>query len=737
MSQTTNGSGCLNGTGTVYLSSTTGIRAGMIVSGSANIPTGTAVTNVTSTAVGINTTCTSSVSSGVSLTFTGTPLKDAQSLAYSWPVAANISGNGVAFPFTIDVSDKSEPIKIDFDYTLNGTNSGFGSGSYASGAITDSEHEIWIYDITNGAMIQPSGYILTCGSTIGTLCSASATFQSASNSTSYRVLLHSTATSSSGSGLYNQFLIDNFRVARVVTVYGMAGNDWVNAGAMQVTASSAYTFTIPSSSITLGWQYTNNGNTYTATETTSSSTSITMGGTGSPSTPSGTLACITSSGCSTSITYSVAPTLSVPVIGSGSINNVWWRRVGGNAEIRFEFKQTAAGTSGTGQYMFYMPSTFPFQIDTSKLTSQNVALGSGNFLSYPVNTLGSFVMQFSTSNSTLSGSVYAFTGNYFLFAGTAGSSASATPSTVSSGYPGFGSQPMSLSASFSVPIVGWSSTVQMSDQADGREVALIANKSAGSVTANTTIPTWTNTVKDTHAAFNASTGVYTVPIAGDYLVNFTAYSTSASMTALIYKNGSVYAQGVRGNSTLSGSASAIVSCVAGDTISVAIDASLTITTSTTQTVLSINRISGIAAIGTSESVNARYYASSTSITSSLATIVWSTKDYDTHSGMASGVYTVPVSGKYQINASVNINDTTTPTTTTVYDMQLQKNGTNVSEFYSGSMPAQGGQRPMNLSDIIYCNAGDLIRVQVSVNGGTPQITSNNTQTFFSLSRVGN
>ena len=102
-------------------------------------------------------------------------------------------------------------------------------------------------------------------------------------------------------------------------------------------------------------------------------------------------------------------------------------------------------------------------------------------------------------------------------------------------------------------------------------------------------------------------------------------------------------------------------------------ASLSTVSDGSQNFLSIQRISGPSQIAASESVNARYYSSSTSITGSAGTITYSTKDYDSHNAYSSGTYTIPVSGKYEICASLQIAGTFALNNSA--EIRIFKNGT--------------------------------------------------------------
>jgi hypothetical protein len=94
--------------------------------------------------------------------------------------AANRQGEGASYDFTIDDADKAKILSVSFDYEI------------ASGTYADDDVLVYIYDVTNSALIQPAGYKLK-NATIEN--KHTATFQTASNSTSYRLILHVSSTS--------------------------------------------------------------------------------------------------------------------------------------------------------------------------------------------------------------------------------------------------------------------------------------------------------------------------------------------------------------------------------------------------------------------------------------------------------------------------------------------------------------------------------------------------------------
>lgn len=489
---------------------------------------------------------------------TTSPLRDSRSLNIVNSGSTSAQGEGASYDFSVDSSDQASVINVSFDYSLvSGT---FIAGSISGSTITDSDIEMFVYDVTNAAVIQPSGYILTCGAVVGTKCTnPSVQFQSASNSTSYRLIFHVPTTHT----VAWTMKIDNIVATRQVKQYGSPITDWASSPA--VTPSAGF--------------------------------------------------------------------------GTTTASVIKTRRNGDSLEA---FGSFTAGTSAASTASL----SIPFAIDTTKIQTGSAVQKVG-FWTQVTNTGQSLTTATITGDLFFDGSD---TGNIY-FATQVGTkvytkfnvSASIVSTTPVTFY-------------LTVPVTGWSSNVQMSDSADTRVVSLTANKSAGSVTANTTIPTWTNVTKDTHGAFNATTGVFTCPVAGDYQVNFTAYTTTGSPVGQIRKNGTLVVTGVTGAVVNSGTVSGLVSnCNSGETISVSVDSSLTLTTSTVQTTLAIYRLSGPASIAASETVSASYFVSANFAASTTVPINFDTKEFDTHNAVTTSPtawkFTAPISGKYSIQGA--------------------------------------------------------------------------------------
>jgi trimeric autotransporter adhesin len=129
--------------------------------------------------------------------------------------AANRQGQGWSYDFTIASSDQAKVLQIQFDYLIS-------SGTFVAGSsTTDSDVTCWIYDVTNAQVIQPSTFRLYSNSAT-TSNTSIGNFQTASNSTSYRLIFHVGSTSASAYTLK----VDSVSVSPTQYVYGSPITDW-------------------------------------------------------------------------------------------------------------------------------------------------------------------------------------------------------------------------------------------------------------------------------------------------------------------------------------------------------------------------------------------------------------------------------------------------------------------------------------------------------------------------------
>ena len=152
------------------------------------------------------------------------PLRGTSSFLWT-KSAANRQGEGFSYAFTIDASDKGKVLQCSFEYQV------------ASGTFADNDMSVWIYDVTNASLIQPAPYLIKNS---GIIEKFAVEFQTASNSTSYRLIVHTGSTSASAYTMK----FDNFILGPQAKLYGSAITDWVSfnpsVSTVGVLSSAAY-----------------------------------------------------------------------------------------------------------------------------------------------------------------------------------------------------------------------------------------------------------------------------------------------------------------------------------------------------------------------------------------------------------------------------------------------------------------------------------------------------------------
>ena len=302
---------------------------------------------------------------------------------------------------------------------------------------------------------------------------------------------------------------------------------------------------------------------------------------------------------------------------------------------------------------------------------------------------------------------------------------------------------------FESPIVGWSSNSSMSSDTDTRVVAMQTNSApTATITSTPSVLKFSATSNDTHGGYSTSTGLYTVPVTGFYRVTAQAAMTTSlngnqSASVYIYKNGAEVTQGLYAAAasftgfTIATNAATTIFCNAGDTLAPYVSSSGTgnsVFAGSTFNWFNVERVSGPAVVAATESVNARYHGATATITSSSSAVTYSTGDFDTHSKYSGSTYTVPVSGKYQVNASLNMSGTFSINNYAL--LSIYKNG---SAYSSGDTSAFGSETNLSVfvSDIVACSAGDTIVIQTQSTGASVTVASSNVYNYFSIARIGN
>ncbi len=308
----------------------------------------------------------------------------------------------------------------------------------------------------------------------------------------------------------------------------------------------------------------------------------------------------------TPYTMVITGSVSNPTIGTVSVNQAYWRRVGDSMEIFYELEQIGAGSAGSGDYLFSLPPGYT--IDSTKVPlndNSNIGIFYASTSGGPANGTG--LVQIADSQHFYAG---------------VNTNTSPAINTVGSTYYSLSASTVVYSLTAVVPILGWSSQSQIISQYDGRVVGLNANAtSPGTFTSGATITGWGGPTQDTHGEFNATTGVYTIPVSGWYDVaaqlsaNAGGGTTYGAIQLILagsqagtytgpYANANT-AVGVQSN------ISKTILLVAGDTIAIA----GTWNGSSTQAVylvnLSVNLISGAQQILAGQRIVAEYYLSAT------------------------------------------------------------------------------------------------------------------------------
>lgn len=576
------------------------------------------------------------------------PLRGTQSFLLT-TTAANLIGEGVAYDFTIDSADLAKVLNISFDYAI-------ASGTYATGDYT-----VYIIQDPSGTpvVIQPAPYQIQ-NLTVGLPGKFSATFQTSSTITTYRLVIHRAVSTSSAV----TFKFDNMVVGPQLQLLGTPSSDWTE---------------------------------YTSV--------------------------ITSSG-------------SAPSKGGTTTDKARWRRVGDSMEINFNYRQTSAGSAGTGTYFFSLP--VGYAVDTNKISTAGVAIavlgacGTGSLNGSTISpAVGTVLLNDSTTV-------------YLKFANNnqAGNWAQNT-------------QPLSdssveVSMEFTVPILGWGSTVAMSNDTDTRVVAASYTGCSGTLTSGVEASTtFTTKAVDTHSGYSGS--VYTIPVAGIYEVYACvringSNSDGDNATLRIYKTGGAVATNteyVSSNVEATVVVSAIVSCVAGDTIEIKHTQTGMGSPSFQTAQLSIKRLSGPATIASTETVKASYYGSTNqTIADSVNVLIdFDTRVYDSHGAVTTGAswkFTAPISGTYSLKTLIRTGSGGW-NAGEGYTLFIFKGGAGLR--YLGNYTASGswtGAVLANGATDVRLLAGEYIDIRAYQNSGASIATSGGVDSVYvDIIRTGN
>ncbi len=583
---------------------------------------------------------------------TTSPLTDTGSFLFTKD-ANNRMGEGASFDFTIDSASQARVLQVNFNYILS-------SGTFAAGSsTTNSDIQVFLYDITNAVMIPISTSKLYSNSTT-TSSPFSGYFQTAYNSTSYRLIFHTTSISASAFVLE----LDSIQCTKSVYVYGTPITDW-----------TAYT-------------------------------------------PTGAWV-------------------------SNSTYTGFWRRAGSDIEV--SFKIALAGAPTTATLTVNLPSGIT--IDTTRMVSATAIDGKLGIFGGHAGATGDFIGNIGYNNTT---SVVALVQN----------TSTAANNFVTQAVPGTFTNGDTVNGTFKVPIIGWGSTTQMSDNGgDQRVVAARAVNATATITGTLSNLTWTTVTNDTHGGFNAASSVvtYTVQSAGYYNFDAGIYITPSS-TALgqtnvvaILKNAVSIAQnstfftatGLGGQLvSLHATANSIL-CNTGDAITVQVSSGSsgpTMVSSTVYNFFQIYKQAGPSAISATEFIGARYTnTAGTSIANTGEVVVpFATKDYDTHGIFVTDTATIQAAGKYRLDCTINFANSLYAAANQIIVL-FYKNGAAIA--YGPAISLGGAitdTMGVSASATLNLLAGDTIQCRAtnSRTAGATLLLTNAGYNAFQIQRVG-
>lgn len=426
---------------------------------------------------------------------------------------------------------------------------------------------------------------------------------------------------------------------------------------------------------------------------------------------------------------SYTPTLSW-VTGISS-NVARYRRIGDSIEIEGKISTSGAVTSAA--LTVSLPSGL--SVDTSKFSggaAENGTLGLWSGIDAGMNVYEGRVAYQSTT--TVGFAAHNTSGTY------------ATPTGVTQAAPFTWGATDELFYKFSVPISGWSSTVQMSSDTDTRVVAFRGYKTSnqGPFSTETKLTGYTTNF-DTHAAWDATNHRYNFPVPGKYRVTIQTNSipsTTANQAAGYKLTGgsTVYIGAANANDASSRfGGSDVLDVVAGDYLEVYqwTNANTTVQSNSTNTFVAIERLSGPSQIAATETVAARYTSALGESTSGAADLVvnYSTKDFDSHGAVSTGTgtwkFTAPIAGKYRISAAAAINTASA----TLVEVAIWKTGVRQSLFQLNA-PATSSNYQSMISDTVNMAAGDYLQVKLNT-GATRTMVANAEFNWVSIERIGN
>ena len=306
---------------------------------------------------------------------------------------------------------------------------------------------------------------------------------------------------------------------------------------------------------------------------------------------------------------------------------------------------------------------------------------------------------------------------------------------------------------FSVPVLGASSSVQMSDSADTRLEAGRFTMSASQSVGNGALDklTFNTVVESTHGNFNTTNNRYVVLSTGKFkasgAISFAASAVGARF-ATMRINGNAGAEVylfqspalANGNSTVVPFSSETLILKAGDYIEIFAGqnsgGSLQVEASLTH--LNISKIQGPQAIAATEEISLRYIASSgQSLPAGSTILAFPTKSYDSHSMLISNTtIKTNTAGRYAMKAKIKANAPVTGLSGNFMEILLNGTAVNTNTFADTYTTAVGYM--FWIDDVLDLKSGDEITFRFTNGFGVAtSVTTGTGDNILTCSRVRN
>jgi hypothetical protein len=444
------------------------------------------------------------------------------------------------------------------------------------------------------------------------------------------------------------------------------------------------------------------------------------------------------------------------VTSSYTVNSThtgYWRRIGNSAEIRIHAEYS--GTPNGGAYTFDLPPGLVIDTEFLNDAASSVPhVGYGDL--FDASTGNSYVLKvrYSDTNTVRIAVHNNSVGNYNT-ASSADFDATAAPVQVISGD--------SANFVFTVPIVGWSSNSQMSNEGETRVVMGIGALAGQSISSGTTFSDLTGVTVDrqTHSIIDTGDSSFTAPVSGYYEIGCRMiFRDDATFNGQNHYWSFGYEFNDSGttkdfikfiptgfdNTSLVEAMSNYEYFEAGEYIKFRARQNSGASVSVLGGEAYIKRVSGPSSIAASEVVAARYACDQAdTCTDSVTEVIrYNVKDYDTHNAVTFTTFaaqdwrfTAPVAGFYEITLSAMTAEVSWAATKRI-ELNVQRNGadnfTINRDTFEASTTIFGF---VNGSIMLQLDAGDYIKPNINIDrGGDTNLINSAQYNHIQIRRLG-